>query len=261
MNLKLFLSYASEDRNKMESLYRTIKKIKGIFEPIVITKRRTPGKPLVDKIKEGILESDFFIPIITRYSIENQWVNQEIGFATAKDITILSLIETDIKKRLKGFIHDQMDLPFDFKANESDLKKEAINFRKCYKELLNYIMENYTTEFKSSITPKTVKKGEHYTTKVYFKGKVKNGFFDNYVKHLESPWDRWNWDPGTLKRINRKAAGELHGIIAVKNEYTWSTVDWPKGKFNIYVRLYDHLVPGEIGRVRVAEEVHEFEVI
>ena len=46
---------------------------------------KIPGKPLTDKVKEGILETPYFIPILTRSSITSQWVNQEIDFAIATD--------------------------------------------------------------------------------------------------------------------------------------------------------------------------------
>jgi len=80
------------------------------------------------------------IPILTIESICNQWVNQEIGFAKAINKPIIPLVEESLLDELKGFIHKQMDLPFKFIGDESDPKKEARSFRKCYGAALEYIV-------------------------------------------------------------------------------------------------------------------------
>ena len=83
MEEKFFISYCNEDRHKLNALSRALRKSPYKFKPIIIAKRKNPGKPLTEKVKEGILETPYFIPILTRASITNQWVNQEIGFAVA----------------------------------------------------------------------------------------------------------------------------------------------------------------------------------
>ena len=265
MLIKFFISYAHPDKNKMEALSRAIKNTTGNYEPIIIAKRQSPAKSLEEKVISGIDEAHCIIPILTCNSITNQWVNQEIGYSKAKERLIFPIVEKSIIKKLKGFIHDKMDLPFTFEKNKSDPKKEGMNFRKCYKDLLEYLntIKIIIVEpiFESEIKPSTVKQGEIYSTRVKFRGNVINGFFDNYVKHLESTWDTWNWDKETLKNTGHTAAGELHGIVDIERNYDWPTTNWPKGKYKIYVRLYDHLVPGKIGRIRVIEQVHDFEII
>ena len=44
------------------------------------------------KVADGIRESQIIIPILTKNSISSQWVNQEIGFAVAKDIKEIEII-------------------------------------------------------------------------------------------------------------------------------------------------------------------------
>ena len=134
------------------------------------------------------------------------------------------------------------------------------NLLKLY-YMIKTIIIGITKFYDADISPKKVRLGERYKTKVKFKGRVRNGFFDNYVKHLDSKWDTWNWDNNTLKDSAHTTAGELHGDVDIESEYEWSTENWPKGKFKIYVRLYDHITPGEIGRVRLLEKVHYLEVM
>jgi len=263
MTVKFFISYAHPDKNKMEALSRAIKKAKSTYEPIVIAKRQLPAISLEEKVISGIDESNCIVPILTSNSINNQWVNQEIGYSKAKGRMIFPIAEKSIIKNLKGFIHDKMDLPFSFEKNKFDPKKEGLNFRKCYKGLIEYLDKIIVVEpqFESAIIPSIAKQGENYRTRVKFIGKVLNGFFDNYVKHVESNWDTWNWDKKTLNNTGHSASGELHGNVDTEREYEWPTTNWPKGKYKIYVRLYDHLVPGEVGRIRLAEQAHDFEVI
>ena len=137
MESTIFISYASEDQNKMKALRRAISmKYRG-FKPIVVVDRRNAGKPLTDKVKNGIKDTDYFMPIITRNSISNQWVNQEIGYAAAKDREIIPIVEDNIRDKLNGFIHNQLDL-FTFKSSKSDRRKEASEFRKCYVDALEH---------------------------------------------------------------------------------------------------------------------------
>ena len=131
MDSAIFISYESEDKNKMKALYKAISKKYRGFKPIVVANRRNPGMALTDKVKKGIEDADYFIPIITRNSILSQWVNQEIGYAIAKDKEIVPICEDNIRDKLKGFIHNQLEL-FAFEGCESDRGREASQFRNCY---------------------------------------------------------------------------------------------------------------------------------
>jgi len=159
MKAKIFLSYSELDKNKLKALKSAIKKRGGLV-PIVVSERRKVGQSLADKVKGCMQEADCLIPILTRKSISNQWVNQEIGFAEALKIPIIPLVEESLLNKLKGFIHKQMDLPFVFIGVKSDLKKESRNFRKCYGSALDYVVAS------SPIIPtRHVKRGKLRITK------------------------------------------------------------------------------------------------
>jgi hypothetical protein len=138
MKAKIFLSYSELDKNKLKALRNAIKKRDGL-DPIVVAERRKVGQSLADKVKDCMDEADCLMPILTRQSIDSQWVNQEIGFAEALKKPIIPLVEKNFLDKLKGFIHKQMDLPFAFNGVESDAKKEARSFRKCYISALDYL--------------------------------------------------------------------------------------------------------------------------
>jgi hypothetical protein len=258
MGIKVFISYSAEDSVKLKALSKALGKSKRRFLPIIIENRKLPGKPLYEKVKEGILETPFFIPIMTRSSIKNQWVNQEIGFAVANYRNIFPIVEKSIVKRLKGFIHNQIDLPFVFEGNQTSTHKEAQQFLQCYRDLVRHLEE---IGFSSAIRPKKVKQGAPYITAVHFKGKVKNAFFTNYIEHVDSGWSTWQWDPNTLSDNRATTPGELHGDIDKKSKYKKGTNDWPVGKYKIHTRAYEHPVPGELRRFILFEKIHNFEVI
>jgi hypothetical protein len=138
MNARIFLSYAEMDKNKVKALRRAIRKRRGL-DPIIAAEQCRVGHSLTDKVKECLRKADCLMPILTRQSINSQWMNQEIGFAVATEIPIVPLVEQSLFDRLKGFVNNQIDLPFAFAGAESDSKKEARNFRRCYVAALEYI--------------------------------------------------------------------------------------------------------------------------
>ena len=150
MSVRIFISYSDKDKNKMEAFRKALKKIENKFTPIVVAKKSAPSTPLTEKIKNNILNSSFIIPILTKNSIITQWVNQEIGFAIGRDKCVIPIVEKSIMKKLKGFINNQLDLPFNFSKNTDD-KIEASNFRKCYKLLIEYLEKSLVKSFKTNV--------------------------------------------------------------------------------------------------------------
>jgi hypothetical protein len=262
----IFISYSDLDRPKMKALKTAIDKADFEIKALVIADQKKPLEVLSEKVKTGIDNCDILIPILTLNSIKNQWVNQEIGYATAKDKMIVPIVANNSFKKLKGFINPQVDCPFTFKVDNKSAHRESAAFRGAYSELINYLKTSSVSSEKrqgltSSITPTRIKEGEIYTTHVDFKGNLKNGFFDNYVKHSVLAFYRWNVDQETLPKGGATDPGTLHGSIDINKNYSHSTKGWPKGKYKIYVRIYDHPTPGHTGRVKVDENIHEIEII
>src|SRR6185437_11705004 len=119
-----------------------------LFTSVIIADNRQILLQLTEKVKTGIFECDYFIPILTRNSISTQWVNQEIGFATAINRKIIPIVERQLIDKLKGFIHKQLDLSYLFEGNDKSARSEASKFTRVGKVVINDLL------LENKITPK-----------------------------------------------------------------------------------------------------------
>jgi hypothetical protein len=263
--MKIFISYDSKDDNKMRTVCRILQKANKEFLPLIVIERKAPNTTSAEKVIEGIEEATHIVPIITRISKTNQWVNQEIGYALASGKAVFPIVESQIIKSLKGFITDEDSLDFKFNGNKQNPKVENISYRKACHELAAYLNDTIPDIFTSEIIPVKVNAGEDYITTVTFKGKITNGFFDNQIIHQESNFRGWQWDQNTLKFSNRyhidKTPGELSGNFNRTWQYKNSTNGLLKGKYKIIVYLFSHRRPGRKGRIPLAKNEHEFEIL
>lgn len=140
MKKKIFLSYSQDDIKKVRCLQRLINRTE-VFTPIIIADNRQALKQLSEKVINGIKESDYFIPVLTRKSLKTQWINQEIGFATATGCKMVPIIETQCITKLKGFINKQLDLPYGFQGS-NNATVESNRFRQIAKTLINDLEQN-----------------------------------------------------------------------------------------------------------------------
>lgn len=125
----------------MRSLEKVIK-LKDDLEAIVVADKRIPMALLSDKVQNGIKTSNYFIPILTENSFQNEWVNQEIGFASAfENIKIIPIVEKQIMNKFKGFIHKNLDLSYSFESNEQSRHSEASKFTSVSRILIDDIMK------------------------------------------------------------------------------------------------------------------------
>lgn len=173
MSKKIFISYSDQDRSRMRSLERIIKKSRH-FTPIIIADRREVLTALTDKVKFGIFESDYIIPILTETSIGSQWVNQEIGYAVAMNKEIVPIIEQSIINQLKGFIHKNIDLPYNFSEKESQ-KATRGAYRKICDQLITDLL------IKNNHNPRSLE------LENVFPGQWKSRFNAPHINATESP--------------------------------------------------------------------------
>lgn len=154
--IKCFISYGHIDDRKREILEEVL--LANNIAPLVVANKDEPAMLLATKVENAIEESDYLIPILTKDSINNQWVNQEIGYANklVKDnrIKIVPIVEESKMDDLKGFIHKQMDLSFHFSSN-SHLGSENKAFKKQCERLAKYML--------SKPTPKKISTGLNAT--------------------------------------------------------------------------------------------------
>lgn len=158
MKRKIFISYSHNNIDKVELIVNELKK-HSILEALVIASNREAGKLLSEKVKTGIKDAQIILPIITEESINEQWINQEIGYATALNKKIMPIVQGDLIDKLKGFIHKQADIPYKFEKSYTvvpmamksiNKKRESENFMTCFKLLLNDIEKDLKVTSTSS---------------------------------------------------------------------------------------------------------------
>lgn len=139
----IFISYSDLDRQKVQLFERELIGNNN-FTPKIIAFDREALKPLAQKVADGIIESEVIVPIITSNSISTQWINQEIGFASALKKKIMPIVDISIISELKGFIHKQIDLPYGYNphANKAIENKD---FVKQVRNLLSDLDKVYNT--------------------------------------------------------------------------------------------------------------------
>lgn len=135
MEIKIFISHVFSDYNKAKSFAKEIDKHSSL-KPILIVDKKELRTLFVSQVKTGIENSDYVIPILTKASLTSQWVNQEIGFAEAKEKVVFPLIDSTILHKLKGFIHKEEE-HFCFIGNKAN---DSRAFRKTYLSLIKHIL-------------------------------------------------------------------------------------------------------------------------
>jgi len=144
MKQKLFISYSHKDIDKVELIIAELKN-HPTLEALVIANNRDAGKLLAEKVRNGIESSKIIIPIITGNSISEQWINQEIGYATAHNKIVMPIIENGLIDKLKGFIHKQIDLPYSYYRKPTygaENRNFIVNFRQLITDIENTLATN-----------------------------------------------------------------------------------------------------------------------
>jgi hypothetical protein len=112
----------------VDDFFYFLKKFK--INPIKAVDYRNPDEYISNKVSTLIINSNCFVGIITQNSINNQWVNQELGFTYATQkihelgqqsgmykfthlIPIYRLIDVSIRNNIKGFSIGKEDIDLD----------------------------------------------------------------------------------------------------------------------------------------------------
>jgi hypothetical protein len=137
----VFISFCWDDLDLMNRVCKAIERNQYLY-PIVVTNPERADSQLwnPDKVGKGIVECSFFVPIISSNSLNNQWVNQQIGFAAALKKGIYPLVQQDLvdDRKLKGWVNPERDQPYRFKWSD-DVRKSRKFFREAYKPLIEHL--------------------------------------------------------------------------------------------------------------------------
>ena len=137
--VKVFISYCTSDSDKKDFLKNLINKCDKL-EAIVVPEEQSHLEYNPEKIKNHLDICKVFLPILTSNSINNQWVNQEIGYTFGsnriKTENIFPLVEKRITNDLKGFISSSVDLNFRYENDFDTVAQMLVN-------VLNEKFKNY----------------------------------------------------------------------------------------------------------------------
>jgi len=139
---KAFICFFESDRRKKDILFKKLKDSK--IEPVLVEDILAPATLFAKKISQALEESNYLLPILTENSISSQWLNQEIGYAqklfNENKIKIIPLVEQSLidNKKIKGFVHLEMDLSFRF-ASGTDEETTLENFSAACDRLIAYL--------------------------------------------------------------------------------------------------------------------------
>jgi len=123
MTYKIFISYATGDENSVKEIYETLSRLEDI--EVYVPEHGQNVENASQKIKENLDRSNLVIVLITFNSTNTMWLNQEIGYASGKNVPIISIIEKGIN--VEGFLKGQSHIVFqrgDFKYNAYQVVSE-----------------------------------------------------------------------------------------------------------------------------------------
>ncbi len=127
----VFVSHASRDRELALRLAAILDSL-GI-PTFVYEKYQVGGQNRFEVIRDRITECPYFVVLWTRRGRAREWVNQEIGFATAKDKQIIPLVETSpiLKRRIPHLGFAELNDPLNLSPDQPE---------ECIGELLRTLM-------------------------------------------------------------------------------------------------------------------------
>lgn len=117
MTYRVFISFATGDDDYGRYLSESLSRLEHI-EVYVPDWIEVKGKNMDYKVKEGLDSARVVIVVITFNSTNTVWLNQQIGYAFAKKIPIILVVEKGID--LKGFLEGSDFITYsrgDFKHN------------------------------------------------------------------------------------------------------------------------------------------------
>lgn len=143
--LKVFLSYASENKRLAGKYKRHLEKYYG-FQVFVSHDDNTPSVNWGPEIKNNISKADIFAVLISKYSKKSIFVNQEIGIAIGLDIRIFP-VKID-RTNPFGFIYEIHGFPYIQDQDKALLKNGSKLFsiltskKREFKEFGNIAIES-----------------------------------------------------------------------------------------------------------------------
>lgn len=107
--IKTFISYSSQDSAYIHRLDKSLDTVGA--NPYVAEWWLEAGQPLAEKIRRNIEDSTCLVAMLSDEANGSAWVHEEIGYAIAKGIPVIPVIEVGVKVR--GFLEGLEYIPYD----------------------------------------------------------------------------------------------------------------------------------------------------
>jgi hypothetical protein len=107
--IKTFISYSSQDSALIQRLHGSLDAVGA--NPYVAEWWLEAGQPLADKIRRNIEDSTCLLTMLSDEANNSAWVHEEIGYAIAKGIPVIPVLEVGVKVR--GFLEGLEYIPYD----------------------------------------------------------------------------------------------------------------------------------------------------
>ncbi|MDZ7730100.1 MAG: toll/interleukin-1 receptor domain-containing protein [Natrialbaceae archaeon] len=98
---QVFVTHAPRDLDTVQELFSTVKNFPfGVF----IALEEIESGRARHRLEGRLANSDVVVAVLTKQSVDDPWVNQDIGYALARGIPVLPLYEDE--SMLSGYISD-----------------------------------------------------------------------------------------------------------------------------------------------------------
>lgn len=124
--MKAFLSYSSDDHSLVHTISGVL--IEAGIEPVVASQELAPGRPLSEKIKRLIRESDCVVAVLTQSVLDSDWVQQELACADAHSQRVVPLT-TQHEESLPAMFEGVEYYPLELDDLEPHLWRVAVHLR------------------------------------------------------------------------------------------------------------------------------------
>jgi TIR domain len=98
-NIRVFVSYAMEDRVVAEELMNQLGRLPKF--QVYTTNRISAGEKWQSEIKKELSRSDYFLVLLSPTSVQSKWVQLELGAAWGLNKSIIPVVTSqDVVKRI-----------------------------------------------------------------------------------------------------------------------------------------------------------------
>jgi len=198
MAKQIFISHAESDLDLIDRILSPIQNLP--FDLIISVAEPEPGR-IHTNITNQISNADVFIPVLTQDSKDNQWVNQEIGYAINQNATIIPLFEDD--SMLGGLISDINGVELDRYNNERTTFEVISMLRQDSQPLsIGPLMPNWYLELKCNygnckrMNYFTIDRAQNELWEMH-----KNG--NNIWWECENCGSQYHYNPATFEFVKR----------------------------------------------------------